>query len=663
MPIDHEFLAPETGTSKDDHHSSHREPDSQRMTNSDFRKMMMTPRTDKNMTAMDALALGAGNSTLGRPPASSNTSGKQRVSTIGSSGAGSTSENKELSEKAEKRKKKKSFYAKLKRQEDDKMAELAAKYRDRAAERRDGIPDKPDNSREGEESESTTQKAETHTSQTGGGYRAVAPDIKSTHDQAERRRQMIQESKFLGGDMEHTHLVKGLDFALLQKVRSEITCREKVNIEEDVEETAEVNQNLTIEKSHKNRRERRETQFKENELELKRKKEAKKEIKTEDSDDQVVCRTTMAKNIVRTVFKTDVPERNELFFPGRMAYTMDLDEIDESHDDPESANPHSDIPTTTIRSKSDVQGNLAHQQAVSLSANDIVINKLTQILSYLRSAGSRGKKKKKDKLLPQLPNPKLDPVAAAAVSKGQAADIPIFDETGDYVPDYHKRNDKTSTSSLSSRDRDRDRRDRDKGHNRSGHRDRERDRDRRGEKGSSRSYFDKHDEEEEPKKGFSNQDKEMIKNMLKREEEKTKKDESPNMEENQATLGQMTGTFLSANNPEGYSECYPGIDTSYAMDDSDEEVDYTKMDLGNKKGPVGRWDFDTAEEYADYMSQKEALPKAAFQYGVKMSEGRKTRGRVGMKNEKAKLDKEWNKISSLIDKRKGPGGSKRAKYD
>ena len=35
---------------------------------------------------------------------------------------------------------------------------------------------------------------------------------------AERRRLAIQESKFLGGDMEHTHLVKGLDFALLQKV-------------------------------------------------------------------------------------------------------------------------------------------------------------------------------------------------------------------------------------------------------------------------------------------------------------------------------------------------------------------------------------------------------------------------------------------------------------
>ena len=35
---------------------------------------------------------------------------------------------------------------------------------------------------------------------------------------AERRKQAIQESKFLGGDMEHTHLVKGLDYSLLQKV-------------------------------------------------------------------------------------------------------------------------------------------------------------------------------------------------------------------------------------------------------------------------------------------------------------------------------------------------------------------------------------------------------------------------------------------------------------
>lgn len=58
----------------------------------------------------------------------------------------------------------------------------------------------------------------------------------------------------------------------------------------------------------------------------------------------------------------------------------------------------------------------------------------------------------------------------------------------------------------------------------------------------------------------------------------------------------------------------------------------------------GRWDFDTQEEYSDYMSTKEALPKAAFQYGVKMQDGRKTRKNKTEKNEKAELDREWQKI-------------------
>ena len=35
----------------------------------------------------------------------------------------------------------------------------------------------------------------------------------------------VEETRYLGGDLEHTHLVKGLDFALLQKVRSEQAAR------------------------------------------------------------------------------------------------------------------------------------------------------------------------------------------------------------------------------------------------------------------------------------------------------------------------------------------------------------------------------------------------------------------------------------------------------
>ena len=40
---------------------------------------------------------------------------------------------------------------------------------------------------------------------------------------------------------------------------------------------------------------------------------------------------------------------------------------------------------------------------------------------------------------------------------------------------------------------------------------------------------------------------------------------------------------------EGYAECYPGLaEMDDAVIDSDDEADFSKMDMGNKKGPVGR---------------------------------------------------------------------------
>ncbi|GFT36295.1 protein Red [Nephila pilipes] len=59
------------------------------------------------------------------------------------------------------------------------------------------------------------------------GYHVIAPDFKSGSDAVERRCQRIHESKFLGGDMKNTHLVNGLDNALVQKVRNENYYKEK----------------------------------------------------------------------------------------------------------------------------------------------------------------------------------------------------------------------------------------------------------------------------------------------------------------------------------------------------------------------------------------------------------------------------------------------------
>ena len=174
------------------------------------------------------------------------------------------------------------------------------------------------------------------------------------------------------------------------------------------------------------------------------------------------------------------------------------------------------------------------EQKATLSTNDIVINKLTQILSYLR-AGNRTKRKKKDKMEDLLGGAE-EVVIKRDVAKTKEADIPIYDDVGDYKPskkddrrddrkrdkyrdDYRddKRRDRDRRDDRRDRDRHRDRsreRDRDerernrddRGRNRDRDRDRERD-DRRSDK--KHSYFDKpsSDHQEKQQKGFSNEDK------------------------------------------------------------------------------------------------------------------------------------------------------------
>ncbi|XP_034230741.1 protein Red isoform X2 [Thrips palmi] len=458
-------------------------------------------------------------------------------------GSSKTPAEDDLDDRAERRRKKKSFYAKLKKQEEDKMAELAQKYRDRARERRDGGQDQPEDPLSA-----------------ASGYRAVAPDLKSGLDAAERRRQMIQESKFLGGDMEHTHLVKGLDYALLQKVRSEIQSKE-MEEEEELERLAVV-----------------------------KPVERKEEKKEAPQDKEMTFKTKLGRNVFRAAFPSQKVELNEMFGAGRMAYVIELD----------GDFAETDIPTTLIRSKADVP---SLQTNSTLTTNDIVINKLAQILSYLRQ-GRHGKKgRRKDK-----------PGKRGGVGED---DLNIYPDLAEYEPS-------TATSHLAAEQRAKKR----------------------------APYFSKI--EQDPDEGPSAR---LIPNPSALVNALGESSGSSGKGEGSKAKGMLLNRL--ATEPEGYAECYPGLEEMQdAIDDSDDEVDYTKMDLGNKKGPVGRWDFDTQEEYSEYMNNKEALPKAAFQYGVKMADGRRTRKFNKEKNEKAELDREWQKIQNIIQKRKGPTSSK-----
>lgn len=486
------------------------EDDAQKLTNEDFRTLLMTPR-DKPKA----------------PPPKRPGVGK---------------EFSEADDANAKRRKKKLYYAKLKQQEEERQKELASKYRDRATERREG----KDGDYAQSENSDLAKTAE---------YRAVAPTVDQANSAAERRRLAIQESKFLGGDMEHTHLVKGLDFALLQKVRSEIAM---IETEEDSSKSDEKKSN-----------------------------EKKEEKKQQQKKEEIEFVSALGRKIHNAAMNTKPPLRNELFLPGRMAYVFTLDEEEES-----------EIPTTTIRSKADCP---TLEAETTLSTNDIVINKLTQILSYLRHGVRASKKQKRREK--ELIRAGKDPRAEESIY----ADL--VDQSGGFGNFDSSSKDQKKSKYFN---------------------------DYKADSRSSRDEKSNHD-----KRGTDVS--QLVKNINEKYGSKNRSGKSKKTE------------------VDSYAECYPGMaEMNDAVDDSDDDADYSKMDMGNKKGPVKRWDFENEDEYNKYMEKREALPKAAFQFGIKMQEGRKTRSRPGGMSEKQKLDREWQQISNIISKRKGGESSSKS---
>lgn len=172
-----------------------RDDSNSHLTNDDFRKLLMTPSASSG----------------GREKA---TLGTKKIEI-------SSSKKKFASEAAERRKEKKLYYASLMKEVKEREAELAQKYRDRAKERRENEKVVPQDS---------------DYPQSTANFRAVGPDF-TLNENADRRRQLIEESKYLGGDLEHTHLVKGLDYALLQKIKAEIEKKQQdVDMEEEQNE-------------------------------------------------------------------------------------------------------------------------------------------------------------------------------------------------------------------------------------------------------------------------------------------------------------------------------------------------------------------------------------------------------------------------------------------
>lgn len=515
------------------------------------------------------------------------------------------------------------------------------KYRDRAKERReDQNPDY----------EATEL----------GSFHAVAPPGTVDLRSADAQKISIENSKYLGGDVEHTHLVKGLDYALLNKVRSEIKRPEDGP-------------------------------------------DADAKSKVSKEEQELRFRTTSAKSVYQWIVKPQTfIKTNEMFLPGRMAFIFNM----------EGGYTH-DIPTTLHRSKADCP---EPEEMVTVNVDGSVLERIAKILSYLRlgSSGKVLKKKKKERDVkgkflalgneydddekppkpdggmsknptereilpppPPLPPRKdyLDTKEKQGPIVARAEDDDIF--VGDGV-DYA-----VPGKDLSPLSEDME----------------ESPRNKEGVSYFSEPVYGPIPPSEAPQEwqqtngydalqaqalaaGYQGewQDYQYAEQMAYPEqylqqtydgqadlsiqldphfmtqEEKDrglgsvfKRDDQRLLQLREKDAREKDPNFVS----ESYSECYPGYqEYNREVVDSDDEDDLSKMDMGGRaKGRLHRWDFESEEDWATYNEQKEAMPKAAFQFGVKMQDGRKTR----KQNKDQKITNELHKINKILARKKGEG--------
>uniref|UniRef100_A0A0N5BPR4 RED_N domain-containing protein n=1 Tax=Strongyloides papillosus TaxID=174720 RepID=A0A0N5BPR4_STREA len=202
------------------------------------------------------------------------------------------------------------------------LNEIMKKYKDRAGERR-----------KQEMEEMLNKGVQKNFFEHGSGYFDKTAKFVNS---AEKRKQEIEESKYLGGDVEHTHLVKGLDYSLLNKVRSEMQAVEEMKEEELEQEFL-----------------------------------SKKE-------DKVVyeIKSMFAKKIEALILKKNNPSVNANFRRGRMAFSYDLEDED------------ADIPLTVLRSVPSE----ADLRPMKNKIDKLVYHKLSTVLSYLKIDPKKRKK-------------------------------------------------------------------------------------------------------------------------------------------------------------------------------------------------------------------------------------------------------------------------------
>ncbi|KAI7847098.1 RED-like protein N-terminal region-domain-containing protein [Circinella umbellata] len=480
----------------------------------------------------------------------------------------------------------------IRKKKSQKPSSTPSNYRDRAAERRNN---------EQQDELSTEELLQ-----------------KTTREQDETldAKQLYEQSKYLGGDVDHTHLVKGLDYSLLEKVRNDIGVKLADAKSEAVLDNA-------LDRLGQEKGTTRIIDQDEDEDE-----------NDEDEVERIAVRSILAKNLVHLI-TTPKPTTNELFTPGRMAFVFELaDEVGHYTD-------AFALPTTVIRSKADVIRKRTDMQ----QETELVINKISQIMRpqqqepEIKKEDKKKKKQNSESIVAPPPLPPAD------------SDDDIFSDAGtDYELD-----EETLTKDRNEVDDD----------------------DEVEESSTVRkNYFGKEEEHEEEKEGDQMQEVSKLLSQATQQNEIQQSAPSQQQEQEQEQPAKRRKFDQEQEDADAMDIDMYGLGTAalptsfedrqrtiaYDSDDDDEEDGGSRattslVDQGtnrNKKAQLTRWDFDDEEQWQKYKDTIEIHPKSAFQYGVKLGDGRKRNRdqRRGM-SDKQKLNRDYQMVKNIMDKKYG----------
>ncbi|KAJ1962641.1 hypothetical protein GGI12_002530 [Dipsacomyces acuminosporus] len=252
-----------------------------------------------------------------------------------------------------------------------------SKYRDRAAERRKGL------NKDYEDSEKLLNQLQDGHSVIGTSAETSA--VSGSTGMSVDKRTAYEQSKYLGGDTEHTHLVKGLDFLLLEKMRSKTAddlgdTQKKIDLDDELER---LQQERTTSASSETKS-KPELAITNHDIDGATSELGKRILTTLQHMYKAKEETEIS---LRDGFKADL---NELFLPGRMYFEFNTAAS-------AAAGRDVPVPTARIRNQDEIRkrfGLTAYSATYNSASDDSIV--LSKVIASISAARNRRQQVKQD---------------------------------------------------------------------------------------------------------------------------------------------------------------------------------------------------------------------------------------------------------------------------